>query len=73
MYLNTMARGPRAAGPPVARGPMLLHRLHRLKAGPVDHADVIFRTGPRVTYMVLAGDMVPTGTALVTLEYKVYT
>ena len=36
---NTMARGPqrcrtsRGAGPPEARGPMQLHRLHRLKAG----------------------------------------
>ena len=32
----------------------------------VDHANDIFRTGPRVTYMVLAGDLVPAGTTLVT-------
>jgi len=29
-----MARGPRGTGPPEARGPMQLHRLHRPKAGP---------------------------------------
>jgi len=28
---------------------------------------VIFRAGPRATYMVLAGDLVPAGTTLVTL------
>jgi len=52
---------------------MQLHRLHRLKAGPVDHVNLTFRTGPRATYMVLAGDLVPAGTTLVTPEYKVYT
>jgi len=34
----------------------------------IDHADVIFRTGPRATYLVLAGDLVPAGTTLVTPE-----
>ena len=32
----------------------------------IDHANVIFRTGPRATYMVLAGNLVPAGTPLVT-------
>ena len=32
----------------------------------IDHANVIFRTGPRATYMVLAGDLAPAGTTLVT-------
>jgi len=32
----------------------------------IDHADVVFRTGPRATYLVLAGDLVPAGTTLVT-------
>jgi len=38
----------------------------------VDHANanVIFRTGPRATYMVLAGDLVPVGTTLVTPAVK---
>jgi len=36
----------------------------------IDHADVIFRTGPRATYMVLAGDLVPAGTTLVTPAVK---
>jgi len=31
-----------------------------------DHANVIFRTSPRTTYMALAGDLVPAGTTLVT-------
>ena len=30
------------------------------------HADFIFRTGPRATYLFLAGDLVPAGTTLVT-------
>jgi len=30
------------------------------------HANVIFRTGPWATYMVLAGDLVPAGATLVT-------
>jgi len=30
------------------------------------HAYVIFRTGPRATYVVLAGDLVPAGATLVT-------
>jgi len=30
----------------------------------IDHANVIFRTGPRATYMVLADDLVPVGTTL---------
>ena len=34
--------------------------------GDIDHANVIFRTDPRATYMVLAGDLVPAGTTLVT-------
>jgi len=37
-----------------------------LKCEDIDHANVIFRTGPRATYMVLAGDLVPAGTTLVT-------
>jgi len=32
----------------------------------IDHANVIFKTGPQVTYMVLAGDLLPAGTALLT-------
>jgi len=36
------------------------------KCEEIDHANVIFRTGPRATYMVLVGDLVPAGTALVT-------
>jgi len=35
-----------------------------------DHADVIFRTGPRATYMVLADDLVPAATTLVTPAVK---
>ena len=31
-----------------------------------DHANVVFRTGPRATYMFLAGDLVPAATTLVT-------
>jgi len=27
----------------------------------IDHANFIFRTGPRVTYLVLAGDLLPCG------------
>ena len=37
----------------------------------INHADVIFRTGPRATYMVLADDPVPAGTTLVTPAVKV--
>jgi len=33
----------------------------------IDHANVIFRTDPRATYMVLADDLVPAGTTSVTL------
>jgi len=36
------------------------------KCEDIDHANVIFRTGPRAIYMVLAGDLVPAGTTLVT-------
>jgi len=36
----------------------------------IDHANVIFRTGPRATYMALAGDLVPAGTTLVILAIK---
>jgi len=36
----------------------------------VDHANVILRTGPRATYMVLAGDLVPVGITLVTAALK---
>ena len=36
----------------------------------IDHANVIFITGPRATYMVLAGDLVPQGTTLVTPPVK---
>ena len=32
----------------------------------IDHANVIFKTVPRATYVVLAGDLVPAGTTLVT-------
>jgi len=32
----------------------------------IDHANIIFVTGQRATYMVLAGDSVPAGTTLVT-------
>jgi len=32
----------------------------------IDHADVIFRTCPRATYIILAGDLVPAGTTLMT-------
>jgi len=32
----------------------------------IDHVNVIFRTGPRATYMVLSGDLVSAGTTLVT-------
>ena len=31
----------------------------------IDHANVIFRTSPRATCMVIAGDLVPAGTTLV--------
>jgi len=31
----------------------------------IDHANVIFKTVPRATYMVLAGDLVPAGTTFV--------
>jgi len=31
-----------------------------------DHANVIFRTGQKATYMVLVGNLVPAGTTLVT-------
>jgi len=33
-----------------------------VKCEDIDHADVIFRTGPRAAYMVLASDLVPAGT-----------
>ena len=36
----------------------------------IDHANVIFITGPRATYMVLAGSLVPAGTKLVTPAVK---
>jgi len=36
----------------------------------IDHADVIFRTAPRATYMFFAGDLVPAGTMLVTPDLK---
>jgi len=36
----------------------------------IDHANVIFRTGLRATYMVLADDLVPAGTTLVTPAVK---
>jgi len=36
----------------------------------IDHANVIFRTGPRATYMVLEDDLVPAGTTLVTPAVK---
>jgi len=37
-----------------------------VKCEDTDHANVLFRTGPRATYVVLAGDLVPAGPALVT-------
>jgi len=40
------------------------------KCEQIDHTNVFFRTGPRATYMVLAGDLVPAGTALVTLDLE---
>jgi len=36
----------------------------------IDHANVIFRTGPQATYMVLAGNLVPARTTLVTPAVK---
>ena len=39
----------------------------KTKCEEIDHVNVIFRTGPRATYMVLAGDLVPAGTGLVAL------
>ena len=32
----------------------------------IDHVNAIFRKGPRETHMVLAGDLVPVNTMLVT-------
>ena len=32
----------------------------------IDHANVIFRAGPRATCVILAGNSVPAGTTLVT-------
>jgi len=46
--------------------PSIILVLKIRKCEDIDHANVIFRTGPRATYMVLAGDLVPAGTALVT-------
>jgi len=38
----------------------------------IDHANVIFRTGPRATCTVLASDSVPAATTLVTPAIEVY-
>ena len=46
--------------------PSVILVLIFLKCEDIDHANIIFRTGPRATYMVLAGDSVPAGTTLVT-------
>jgi len=35
-----------------------------------DYVSVIFRTGPRATHMVRAGDLVPGGTTLVTPDVE---
>jgi len=37
-----------------------------VKCEHIDHPNVIFRRGPRSTHVVLAGDLVPAGTTLVT-------
>jgi len=36
----------------------------------IDHANVIFKTVPRATYMFFAGDLVPAGPTLVTLALE---
>jgi len=36
----------------------------------IDHANVIFRTGPRATYKVYVGDQVPAGTTLMNHAVK---
>ena len=46
--------------------PIILVLIYVNQSEDIDHANVIFRTGPRVTYVVLAGDLVPAGTMLVT-------
>jgi len=40
----------------------------------IDHANIIFRTGPRATHMVLADDLVPADTTLVfpTVKFLVW-
>jgi len=35
----------------------------------IDHANVVFRTGPRATDLVLAGNLVPADTMLVTTGF----
>ena len=40
--------------------------IHNRECEDIDHGNVIFRTGPRATYLVLAGDLVSADTTLVT-------
>jgi len=47
---------------------LIIKNIHQCED--TDHVYVIFRTSPRATHMVRAGDLVPVGTTLVTLSYS---
>jgi len=49
---------------------LLIDDIHLCEA--TEHVNAVFRIGPRATHVVLAGDLVPAGTMLVTPALKTW-